>query len=419
MEGVNITTKKIRIFPNTTQKKLFNKCFGTHNFFYNLAINEINERYHNKYNEFNNNKTCIFCNNEKDTSSFMCIEHKDNKISWNLKINLISLRNKILKSDKDIKGTCDEWQMDIPYDTRQLAIKDAINAYHSSIALKQKGYIDKFELHFRSKRSHKKIFWCDHRSIKKDWNLFKNRLKEHACLRFKKRDLKKLPEELPVSDFKIMKDHGSFYLIISIPYTKSTKLKAKRKVISLDPGIRCFQTGYDPQGIIKTIGDAQLKKIKILHKKIDNLKSIRSKKTNKRTKYNLRKKYIKIYKQIQDIIKDLHNQTACHLSKTYNSILLPEFGTSKMLKKELDSTVKRMMQTLSFYQFKQKLKLACYKNDSSLYIVTEEFTSKTCGSCGLLKKDLKSAKIYECNKCKIKLDRDVNGARNILLKHIT
>ena len=34
------------------------------------------------------------------------------------------------------------------------------------------------------------------------------------------------------------------------------------------------------------------------------------------------------------------------------------------------------------------------------------------------KKDLGCVKIYNCEKCKTKIERDVNGARNILLKHL-
>jgi predicted site-specific integrase-resolvase len=41
--------QKIRFFPNTKQKILFNKCFQAHRFFYNKAINEINNRYNNNY----------------------------------------------------------------------------------------------------------------------------------------------------------------------------------------------------------------------------------------------------------------------------------------------------------------------------------------------------------------------------------
>src|SRR2546423_588161 len=52
-------------------------------------------------------------------------------------------------------------------------------------------------------------------------------------------------------------------------------------------------------------------------------------------------------------------------------------------------------------------------------ICTEEYTSKTCGCCGVINKNLGSLKTFKCPSCGATIDRDVNGARNVLLKYIT
>ena len=55
----------------------------------------------------------------------------------------------------------------------------------------------------------------------------------------------------------------------------------------------------------------------------------------------------------------------------------------------------------------------------SIFIDTDEgYTTKTCTNCGNQHPTLKGEKIYECPKCGIKIERDYNGARNILLKFI-
>lgn len=69
------------------------------------------------------------------------------------------------------------------------------------------------------------------------------------------------------------------------------------------------------------------------------------------------------------------------------------------------------------YSVMQKLRYEAYKRKRNLYIVTEEFTSKTCTSCGSIKNNLGSNKLFECANCGLKIDRDINGARNILIKH--
>jgi putative transposase len=78
------------------------------------------------------------------------------------------------------------------------------------------------------------------------------------------------------------------------------------------------------------------------------------------------------------------------------------------------------MNTFAFYKFHQKLKSLSALRNCKLYIVDESYTSKTCGVCGSINNDLGGAKIYKCinNECKLKIDRDYNGARNILLKHL-
>lgn len=81
----------------------------------------------------------------------------------------------------------------------------------------------------------------------------------------------------------------------------------------------------------------------------------------------------------------------------------------------------RSFNILKHYKFKKRFK--SYINEipnSQLYIVNEGYTSKTCSSCGILNYELQGNKIFSCvnEECKLVIDRDVNGARNIFLKHI-
>jgi transposase len=52
--------------------------------------------------------------------------------------------------------------------------------------------------------------------------------------------------------------------------------------------------------------------------------------------------------------------------------------------------------------------------------VSEHYTSKCCGKCGILDCNLGGKKIYNCTskKCDFVLDRDFNGARNILIMNL-
>ena len=53
--------------------------------------------------------------------------------------------------------------------------------------------------------------------------------------------------------------------------------------------------------------------------------------------------------------------------------------------------------------------------------VDEAYTTRTCGLCGTLNDTVGNAKTFRCvdPQCGVDIDRDVNGARNILLRELT
>ena len=177
------------------------------------------------------------------------------------------------------------------------------------------------------------------------------------------------------------------------------------QIIALDPGIRKFLVGYDPNGKAFFMGEGACNKLTKLLLEVDKMKS--------------RKKKLRRWKKIKNLIEELHWKIALFLVKNYDKILLPDFRTSQMVKKskKLCKQTKRLMNMFSFYKFKEKLKYKCSVYGKKLYIVDESFTSKTCGSCGSMN-DMKGKEVYKCKSCGLEVDRDINGSRNILLKHI-
>lgn len=415
-----IITRKIKIHPTRGQKILFNKCFNIHRYFYNKAISKINELYTNRKNEFEASETCLHCSEAKVDASYCCEKHGKKALPWKLNISLISLRKAILKSDKELKGTNEEWQCDVPYDTRQLAIKDAVSAYRSAVQNKVRGHIQSFTLGYKSRRSPSKLFWIDSNAIKiknSRIHLFPARLGKDCAIRIRKRQRKKLPPTFN-HDCKIMKYGKHYYLVYSTDKPIRNLEITREPIVSLDPGIRSFQTGYSPSGMTFKVGEQQIKILKKLHKRLDALRSNRDKATsNKRQR--LRTRCLDVELGIKNTVANLHNLTGSFLTKQYDTILLPEFGTSVMQQgKELRSSTKRNMWSLSHYKFQEKLKGMCNRTGTKLYIVQEHFTTKTCGQCGILQ-NVGSSEVYTCSQCSYHMDRDIHGARNILLKHIT
>src|SRR6185295_16380897 len=88
--------------------------------------------------------------------------------------------------------------------------------------------------------------------------------------------------------------------------------------------------------------------------------------------------------------------------------------------RKIYSKTARQMLTWPHFRFRQFL---LHKSREypwcKVIICTEEYTSKACGCCGVIKQNLGGSKTFNSTSCKFTFDRDVNGGRNILLKYIT
>lgn len=187
------------------------------------------------------------------------------------------------------------------------------------------------------------------------------------------------------------------------------------KYISLDPGIRTFLTGYSYKHSTE-IGTNMKEKISKQIKSIDKINNSDMSNTKKRKAEN--KRYIKI----KNLVDDLHWKTIKHLTDKYETILIGNMSTKSIVKNksvgDLDNMTKRVALHMKLYEFRERLKYKCYINNCKYGNINEMYTSKTCSYCGYVKENLKGNKTYECNRCKNIIDRDINGAKNILMKGI-
>jgi IS605 OrfB family transposase len=193
---------------------------------------------------------------------------------------------------------------------------------------------------------------------------------------------------------------------------KEPYVNRNNSVASFDPGIRTFLTGYTSNNVIE-IGTSknvqyyvwrQLELIDSINNNENLTKKEKLEVTNKR------------YERIKNRIKDMHWKVADYLTKNYKTILIGNFSTKKMGENDdVSKMTKRIGNLYSFYQFKQKLQYKCEKTDTNYKHVNEAYTSKCCSRCGYLKKDLGADTIYNCDKCRLRVGRDLNGAKNILM----
>ncbi|MEG4917235.1 transposase [Microcoleus sp. B7-D4] len=307
---------------------------------------------------------------------------------------------------KKVMDLAPAWVSEQPYNPRQMAVFQAFEAHKA--AKKSKG-IAKFRSRFDASQTI--------RFQKCNWKSGTFYPLSTKGLSFKASE--PIIEEMQHEPTLSLSD-GQWFIGYAVDAPKIEAIKSDL-AIALDPGVRTFITGFDGSEFIE-IGKNDIGRIYRLARHLDKLMSrigLSKGRQLKRLRYSLRKSAAKIRIKIKNLVNELHKKAAKHLTVKYKLILLPTFETQQMVKKgkrRLATKTARAMVTLSHYRFKQMLKHQAAKHGGFVVDVTEEYTSKTCSKCGHIHTKLNGSKIFKCPECGHTLDRDFNGACNILLK---
>lgn len=191
-------------------------------------------------------------------------------------------------------------------------------------------------------------------------------------------------------------------------------------LISLDPGVRTFATGYDPlTPAVFKFGDGDFSRICRLSIWQDKLKSKISHETDKKKRWRMRRAFLRGNERMRDIIDSFHWALADYLTVNYDIIMLPWFnskGMSQRLNRRIRTKTVRSMLSWRHSTFRMKLACKAEERGCALLFVSEAYTTKTCTECGTIKV-VGGSKVYSCNVCGCVVDRDVGGGRNILLRN--
>ena len=201
--------------------------------------------------------------------------------------------------------------------------------------------------------------------------------------------------------------------------TQATNLPDYTEGVGVDLGIKTLATVSDGTKVpnIKTF-----RRVRILNKRLKRLQRKVSRKylINKCNKHNKTKNIIKLEKRIKLIHRSLKNIRINHIRKFVSELIKkqPQYIAIE------DLNVKGMMRNkhlakdianCSFYTIKEHLIRKAKERNIIVRLVDRFYpSSKTCSNCGSYKKNLKlSQRVYHCNSCQVKIDRDFNASLNI------
>ena len=296
---------------------------------------------------------------------------------------------------------------DCPYDILTDEVRTVCSNIKSCLTNLKKNNIQHFTINQRINWNRRSIL-IPSKSISKN-GIF--------CTLLGKNNLFLLKELNSFSDSRLIYDKKTNNFYIKVPIQKKIKSVNNNNIVALDPGENIFQTFYSTNKCgfigkkIKYKLISERKKIQHLQSKINNGNIS----NNKKAKKIISNKY----KKIKNICADMRNKAALFLCKNFKTILIPKFKTGKMkISDNLQKNIKFVLNQMSHYKFQQHLQHKCDEYGCKLLIVTEEYTSQCCGHCGKLSKKF-NKRIKTCTYCDTICHRDINGARNILLKYAT
>ena len=417
-ESSTYRMRKVRVYPTANQRDLLKRWIGTARWTYNQAVTKLRT------------KAC--------------------------KPSMKSLRASVLNASALENIDC-QWALDTPYDVRDEAMKDVLKAIRANVAAKR----ERFYLKFRSRKAPQQSVVIH----KKHWNRKRGAYSQLFAPRAL-RSPEVLPEELDCDSRLVRTRLGHWYLClptnvdtrvhkagraynktpshIEIEYSSASEATSSSRdnqaehsdccqhreevqagVVSLDPGVRTFMTAYDPDGRVFEWGPGDFARIERLCMSADRLQSRWMQKTVRhRKRYKLQRAARRVRLKIRRLVDEMHKKFAKWLCENYQTILLPKFESSRMVrcgKRNISSRSARAMLTWSHYRFRQRLldKVVLYGSDRRVIVCDEAYTSKMCGQCGYINRKLGAGKTFTCPACRSCIDRDVNGARNVLLRFLT
>ena len=119
-----------------------------------------------------------------------------------------------------------------------------------------------------------------------------------------------------------------------------------------------------------------------------------------------------MHEKIRNQRTDYLHKISTYLISNYDTIILEDLAVSNMIK---NKHLSRVISEMAWRQLRTAFEYKAGWYGKNLKIIGRfKPSSKTCSNCGNIKKDLKLFnRMYQCNKCGFKIDRDKNAAHNI------
>ena len=434
---------KIKLKVNAKQRQIFNEWFNTSNYVYNKTISCIRDG--EDINFYTLRDKLVTANTKKHNIEYVTLENnmklykeEKKKQQKNLikipKTDIVNItavklliqtaedkyqeeKEKLRIDKKNMKSSKNnnirEWETNTPKEIRAGAVNDVYKAYKTAKTNLKLGHIKKFKLGFRKKKDENKCLLLPHSFIKNNDGklvIAPALLKDDSKISMGKKTIKKHRNLVIEHDCRLVKQKNIFWVIIPIP-VEITEKKPPINYCGIDPGTKTFMTSFGNNGCIEYKHNES-----VLHKLNKKISYLTDRRRTDRGRV-LKKKINKIEIRKANLIDELHWKTINRLLKMNDFIFYGDIKSHDIVKNGKNRNLNTDMNNLKFYKLKQRLLFKSIERGKKVYEVKEHYTTQTCSFCGSMYKPGLS-RVYHCRNCEKNIGRDVNAAKNILMKGI-
>ena len=254
-------------------------------------------------------------------------------------------------------------------------------------------------------------------------------IKDKKYLKVPNLGLVKLKEKLrfngKINSVTISQKADKFYASFNMQILKDEYIKTHKSVennrlnVGIDLGISSFVTLSNGLSIkapkplnkftrLLTKRQRQLSKKQHPKTKSEAMQGV--KKSNNYTKAS--NKLSKLHNKISNIRLDFIHKLTSFLVRNYKRISLETLGAKNMMK---NHRLAKSLSDISIAKFNEIIEYKARYNDVNLYRADRFYpSSKMCSNCGAIKSKLNlSQRVYICDECGYKIDRDLNASINL------
>ncbi len=141
-------------------------------------------------------------------------------------------------------------------------------------------------------------------------------------------------------------------------------------------------------------------------------KQLSKKKIGSKNRKKTKLRVARLHEKISNTRADFLHKTSTSLVNDYSFVALEKLGSQKMSEKNFGKSIN----DAGWDMFANMVSYKAEEAGCKVVFVDPKNTTKMCSGCGTLVKKELHDRIHNCPKCGLSIDRDLNAAKNVLIK---